>query len=551
MTTISVFKTIKNKPIKLTQEEIDLILHKFVKVINTEGQTFLSDRTYTLADAITLAEKLNTDLKILNNGLVKLSKFDKEVYDVKKKLTQKTVKTKQIQINFNISKHDLSVKIAKIKKILEKDNVEIVLKFKTRQLQFMHNGYNSLKEVVYNIFGNSFIPTIQQKNNTLVTIVLSSVYNKFLDKRKSSIKYVVQQNTNSAIDENIENIVQPSTQRLTMSDSDFLSMRLQKPERITYLKALNNLVPYSPIVCHTLIENATITNDVRGIILRSIKSLNSIPFSNRNLQRTYEKFCQILELFILDITYPRRESPFSLNKNVSLLENCTYTREFLDNLSTTRYYGERNEEGLYPNLEEFFREFSNPLTNLPDISNVVNSINLYLNTYESNYGENRLIIYIKNQMFAIFILMYYIYLNYKLFVIGLDLLTPRPDINVELSKLDAIKPIKDYTFLILEYLSLNFFGRRLETVLDLLPNIHAIPSSLLPTYNENMLRQYEELVRTLFFIDDLERDRYVQILENTTGALNFTSFFNTFAVGVRDLMNRFLIQPSQSSNNEE
>jgi translation initiation factor IF-3 len=88
-------------------------------------------------------------VKILDFGKWKYEEKIKRKEDLKK---QKTVSSKEIQLRYCIGQHDIETKVKMLKKFLEeKRQVRLVVKFKPREMAYVHQGEKILHFIVESV----------------------------------------------------------------------------------------------------------------------------------------------------------------------------------------------------------------------------------------------------------------------------------------------------------------------------------------------------------------------------------------------------------------
>lgn len=348
------FKITKNKP-----EKIELNEHKIVQLINAEGQTILSDRTITVKDAIDYAQLIRKDLKYLKDGLLKIAEFDKELYLLKKRKPSATIKSKEIQINFNITRHDLDRKVSQAMKLLEQHNVKLLLKFKSRQLQFMHSGYTVLENIVNKIYGGIYKPTIIQEANNLTVLLQNSTYKAIRAKKEEKAK-----SKGIGISENLINVAQMLTQEAIAAqavDDELLSIQaisINSPHVITFYKLFaNEDITLNEVAANisSFIADGSNTRRILPTIPIEVKinsAINCIVFlrnyriNNENLTFYYNLFT-MLDLFTVDIT--------NLNNSIFNIHSPTKTRASNNRWTLMKVFSNKLEsEMLQNNLHDYF-----------------------------------------------------------------------------------------------------------------------------------------------------------------------------------------------------
>lgn len=128
----------------------------------TAPQVRLSDdngnsEIITIAEAHSRAASAELDLvevvpnakppvvKIMDLGKWKYEEKIKRKDDLKK---QKTVAAKEIQLRYCIGQHDIETKVRALKKFLEeKRQVRLVMKFKNREMAYVHQGEQVLQQI--------------------------------------------------------------------------------------------------------------------------------------------------------------------------------------------------------------------------------------------------------------------------------------------------------------------------------------------------------------------------------------------------------------------
>jgi len=74
--------------------------------------------------------------------------YERKKIEQKHKKAQKPAETKEIRISTKISKHDLEIKINKVKRFFEKGNrVRLVIVFRGREIAFLDRGKELLNQV--------------------------------------------------------------------------------------------------------------------------------------------------------------------------------------------------------------------------------------------------------------------------------------------------------------------------------------------------------------------------------------------------------------------
>jgi translation initiation factor IF-3 len=108
--------------------------------------------TIPLSKALFLADDLNLDLVLISEkpAVAKIIDYNKFIFNESKKdKKQHSIPNKEVQFSITIDKHDLFIKINKIKLFLtKKHNVLIKIKFKGRQLQHKELGFSLLEDIL-------------------------------------------------------------------------------------------------------------------------------------------------------------------------------------------------------------------------------------------------------------------------------------------------------------------------------------------------------------------------------------------------------------------
>jgi translation initiation factor IF-3 len=126
----------------------------YVRLSSDDG----TSQVLSTREAQSKADSLNLDLvevvanakppvvKILDFGKWKYEEKIKRKEDLKK---QKTVSSKEIQLRYCIGQHDIETKVKMLKKFLEeKRQVRLVVKFKPREMAYVHQGEKILHFIV-------------------------------------------------------------------------------------------------------------------------------------------------------------------------------------------------------------------------------------------------------------------------------------------------------------------------------------------------------------------------------------------------------------------
>jgi translation initiation factor IF-3 len=131
-----------------------------VRIIDQEGKNL---GIFLLEEALRMARERNLDLvqitEKVDPPVCKLIEYGKFLYWLRKKerKMKKTAEMKTIKIGFNISPHDLEIKIRQAEKFLREGNkVKLEIFLKGRQTQFADLGKEKLEKTIQ--FLNSLIP---------------------------------------------------------------------------------------------------------------------------------------------------------------------------------------------------------------------------------------------------------------------------------------------------------------------------------------------------------------------------------------------------------
>lgn len=127
------------------------------QIKSPEVRVFVDDEqlgVMSLSDALKLAGEQGLDLIEIAPGakppVCIVESYGKYKYDQNKATKkQPSQETRQIQFGINIEKHDLDVKLAKIREfLLDKDRVQLVMKLRGREMAHPEVGEEKLKEIV-------------------------------------------------------------------------------------------------------------------------------------------------------------------------------------------------------------------------------------------------------------------------------------------------------------------------------------------------------------------------------------------------------------------
>lgn len=131
-----------------------------VRIIDQEGKNL---GVFSLEEALRMARERNLDLvqitEKVDPPVCKLIEYGKFLYWLRKKekKMKKTAETKTIKISFNISPHDLEIKIRQAEKFLKEGNkVKLEIFLRGRQKNFAELGKEKLENAIK--FLESLIP---------------------------------------------------------------------------------------------------------------------------------------------------------------------------------------------------------------------------------------------------------------------------------------------------------------------------------------------------------------------------------------------------------
>lgn len=140
----------------------------------------IESKVVPISEARKLAEEMEMDLVCINGKLetpiVKVCKFDKMIYELKKaekKNKQNSKPLKEVQLSANIAKHDLETKANNARKFLEDGSkVKVVLSMRGRELARREENKKSILEFIVMLEEVATIEgTIKDEGNRTIAIL--------------------------------------------------------------------------------------------------------------------------------------------------------------------------------------------------------------------------------------------------------------------------------------------------------------------------------------------------------------------------------------------
>lgn len=129
-----------------------------IRLLGEEGKVY---GVVSLAEARRISEEEGLDLiEVSPNAeppVVKLMDYGKYKYQAQKKLNeakkkQAVIEVKELKFRPNIEKHDVEVKMNKVKEFLEDgDKVKLLMQFRGREIAYAETGMARFKEILAQI----------------------------------------------------------------------------------------------------------------------------------------------------------------------------------------------------------------------------------------------------------------------------------------------------------------------------------------------------------------------------------------------------------------
>lgn len=139
---------------KIAHNINDAIRHPQIRIVGDD----IESKVCSVAEAIRIAEPLNVDVVEINSKvsppICKLIRYDKFLYEEKKKLKdiqkknrEQQIEVKEIRLSPNIDTHDIEFKLKHaINFLTEGDKVKVVMKFGGREIVYKQNGEKVMLE---------------------------------------------------------------------------------------------------------------------------------------------------------------------------------------------------------------------------------------------------------------------------------------------------------------------------------------------------------------------------------------------------------------------
>ena len=151
-----------------------------VFLIDENGKTLGKIDTKT---AILKAQEKHLDLMLVaekaNPPVAKLVDFGKYKYKLEKlnksqKSKDHSNEIKEIQLRMKISDHDLTIKLEKVKKFLQKRyKVKITLKMMGREMQFMNLAFEKIQKILIDLENIGKIETQPKKEGNRISALIT------------------------------------------------------------------------------------------------------------------------------------------------------------------------------------------------------------------------------------------------------------------------------------------------------------------------------------------------------------------------------------------
>lgn len=168
-----------NKPIKSNKFSFklneDIRGYESVRLVG-EGT---ESKVISLSEANEIANKSGLDLVLINEKssppIVRIVKYDKFIYDLKRNGKQNkkpTSQLKEVQLTVNIAQHDIDTKSKQAAQFLEKGNkVKVVLTMKGRQLGRREESKKSLFLFLTSLEDVAKIESLKDEGNKTIAIL--------------------------------------------------------------------------------------------------------------------------------------------------------------------------------------------------------------------------------------------------------------------------------------------------------------------------------------------------------------------------------------------
>lgn len=144
-------------------------------VIRLVGET-VDSKVMPLEEAKAIAFDQELDLVEINSKvtppIVKLCKYEKLLYELKKNKQPKSLPLKEIHLSVNITLHDIEIKVKKAIEFLSKGHkVKVILTIKGRELTRREESKKSILQFLSMIEDHAIIESLKDESNKCIAIL--------------------------------------------------------------------------------------------------------------------------------------------------------------------------------------------------------------------------------------------------------------------------------------------------------------------------------------------------------------------------------------------